>query len=142
MLMLMTGAEMQSGSGIHKAYTYLVKKFGPITIYDNAVSAAQTETNKSIQKENEDMSENSVKVGHSGGYLSNPNSPAFETRHFVHGRDVQSMSDNELIEAIRRLETEIADLKTVKTKSKAITKKIEELDGMLSKTVEILDARS
>ena len=127
MLMLMTGAEMQSGSGIHKAYTYLVKKFGPITIYDNAVSAAQTEAN---QQENEDMNQTTIST------------PAFETRHFVNGRDVSSMSDNELIEAIRRLETEIADLKTVKTKSKAITKKIEELDGMLSKTVEILDARS
>ncbi|WP_374335452.1 hypothetical protein [Methyloversatilis sp.] len=130
MLMLMTGADMQCGSGVHEMYTHLVSKYCPITIYDNAVSAAQTETNEANQQENEDMNQTTIST------------PAFETRHFVNGRDVTNMTDNELIEAIRRLENEIADLKTVKTKSKAITKKIEELGDMLSKTVEILDARA
>lgn len=134
MLMLMTGADMQCGSGVHEMYTHLVSKYGPITIYDNAVSAAQTETNEANQQENENMNQT---IG-----TTTISTPAFETRHFVNGRDVKGMSDNELIEAIRRLENEIADLKTVKTKSKAITKKIEELGDMLSKTVEILDARA
>lgn len=138
MLMLMTGADMQCGSGVHEMYTHLVSKYGPITIYDNAVSAAQTETNEANQQESENMNETTNRVG-APQIISNA---AFETRHFVNGRDVKGMTDNELIEAIRRLENEIADLKTVKTKSKAITKKIEELGDMLSKTVEILDARA
>lgn len=66
---------------------------------------------------------------------------AFETRHYVFGIDVSTMSSGQLIEAIKRIEGEIADLKAVKTKSKHITEKIKSLDEMLGKVVEQLDAQ-
>ena len=66
---------------------------------------------------------------------------AFETRHYVYGMDVANMTSGQLIEAIKKLEAEIADLKGVKAKSEHIKKRIAELDGMLAKVVEVLDAK-
>lgn len=66
---------------------------------------------------------------------------AFETRHYVYGRDVTSMSEPELISAIRSVEAEIGSLQTVKTKSKKIQAKIAELETMLAQIVAVLDQR-
>lgn len=66
---------------------------------------------------------------------------AFETRHYVYGMDVANMTSGQLIEAIKKLEVEIADLKGVKAKSEHIKKRIAELDGMLAKVVEVLDTK-
>jgi hypothetical protein len=73
--------------------------------------------------------------------MGSTKTPAFETRHFVFGIDIKSLSDDQLISGIKEVENEIADLKTVKTKSKKITDRISELDGMLKSIVEVLDAR-
>ena len=67
--------------------------------------------------------------------------PAFETKHYVFGQDVSNMTEGQLVDAIKRIENEIADLKTVKTKSTKITAKIAELNAMLAKVVEVLDAK-
>lgn len=67
--------------------------------------------------------------------------PAFETKHYVYGVDVANMSSGQLIEAIKKLEAEIADLKGVKAESEHIKKRIAELEGMLVKIVEVLDAK-
>jgi hypothetical protein len=69
------------------------------------------------------------------------NTPAFETRNYVNGTDARNLSDEQLIDAIKKLEAEIAALATVKSKSKAIAKKGAELEAMLASTVELLDSR-
>ena len=66
-------------------------------------------------------------------------SVAFSTRHYVYGVDIDNMSENDLINAIKNVEYEITDLTGVKTKSKRIEKKIAELRGMLASIVEQLD---
>lgn len=71
----------------------------------------------------------------------NPTTPAFETRHFVYGLDVANMSAGQLIEAIKKIEAEIADLKGVKAKSDHIKGRIAELEVMLAKVVVVLDAK-
>lgn len=71
----------------------------------------------------------------------NQTTPAFETRHFVYGLDVANMSAGQLIEAIKKIEAEIADLKLVKSKSEHIKKRIAELEDMLAKVVQVLDAK-
>lgn len=72
---------------------------------------------------------------------STNNSVAFETRHYVYGMDVANMNSGQLIEAIKRIEAEINDLKSVKAKSEHVKKRIAELEGMLAKVVEVLDAK-
>jgi hypothetical protein len=51
------------------------------------------------------------------------------------------MTSGQLIDAIKKLEAEIADLKAVKTKSEHIKKRTAELDGMRINVVEVLDAK-
>lgn len=65
----------------------------------------------------------------------------FETKHYVYGRLLETMQQNELIDAIKQIEAEIADLKAVKTKSTTIAAKVKELEEMLAKVVGVLDAR-
>ena len=64
---------------------------------------------------------------------------AFATKSYVYGKDVEQMSEGELINAIRSVEAEIASLKTVQTPSKKIATKIAELEEMLKKIVGVLD---
>lgn len=67
--------------------------------------------------------------------------PAFETKHFVFGTNIADMTEAQLIDAIKQVEGEIADLKAVKTKSSRIAAKVKELDDMLAKIVEALDKK-
>lgn len=67
--------------------------------------------------------------------------PAFVTKSYVFGVDVDTMSEGQLIDSIKKIEAEIADLNTVKTKSKKVASKIEELEAMLAKVVEVLDGK-
>ena len=76
-----------------------------------------------------------------GPQTMNQTTVAFETKHYVYGMDVANMSSGQLIDAIKKLEAEIADLKGVKAKSEHIKKRIAELEGMLAKIVEVLDAK-
>lgn len=66
---------------------------------------------------------------------------AIEVRTIIFGRDANSMSDQELIEAIKRVEGQISSLKEVKTSSKKIASSIKELEKQLEGIVEVLDAR-
>lgn len=88
-----------------------------------------TETPQPIQQEEAPVNQTTQAV------------PAFETKHYVFGQDVSNMTEGQLVDAIKRIENEIADLKTVKTKSTKITAKIAELNVMLAKVVEVLDAK-
>lgn len=51
------------------------------------------------------------------------------------------MSDDQLIDAIKKVEKEIEDLGSVKTKSKKIEAKVSEANETLNKLVTLLDAR-
>mgnify|MGYP007111424409 CR=1 FL=1 len=69
------------------------------------------------------------------------NAPKFETKQFVNGVDAKFLTDNELITAIKDIEKEIAQLQEVKTASKKITAKINELDAARVAIAELLDQR-
>lgn len=66
---------------------------------------------------------------------------AFETRHYVNGADASTLSDEQLIQAMRDLEAEIAALQGVKTESKRIKAKITELNTALIDIRDLLDSR-
>ena len=61
---------------------------------------------------------------------------------FINNVDVTSLNDDQLIDAIKTIESEIADLKSVKTKSAKIAAKILEAQGTLTTIVELLDGRA
>lgn len=72
---------------------------------------------------------------------SSVNAIPFATRHEIFGQDIRHMSEGQLIEAIKKIEGEIANLGQVKTASKKIEAKKTELTSMLASVVEILDAK-
>jgi hypothetical protein len=65
----------------------------------------------------------------------------FKTITYINNADVTALSDEQLIDAIKTIEKEIADLKGVTTKSKKIEAKISDAEATLAKVVEVLDAR-
>lgn len=67
--------------------------------------------------------------------------PVFQTKHFVYGSDIKTMTDTDLITAIKNIEKEIDNLRAVKSESKKITQKIDELDKQRLAIIEQLDAR-
>lgn len=68
--------------------------------------------------------------------------PAFQTKHFVDGVDATLLNDDSLISTIKRLETEIDELAKVKTSSKRILARINELHDQLKAIAALLDART
>lgn len=60
---------------------------------------------------------------------------------FINNTDVATMTDEQLIDAIKRVENEIVDLRGVITVSTKIKAKIAGLEETLAKVVAILDAR-
>lgn len=64
---------------------------------------------------------------------------AFETKTYVFGTDVATMSEEQLIDSIKKVEKEIDNLKQVKTSSKKIESKIATLESMLTSIVTVLD---
>lgn len=66
---------------------------------------------------------------------------AIETRTIIFGRDASTLSEQDLIDAIKKVEGDIAKLKEVKTSSKKIAANIEALQTQLAAIVEVLDAR-
>lgn len=64
---------------------------------------------------------------------------AFETKTYVFGTDVTTMSEEQLIDSIKKVEKEIDNLKQVKTSSKKIESKIATLESMLTSIVTVLD---
>lgn len=73
--------------------------------------------------------------------IMNTTTPAFQTKHYIFGQDVSTMSTSQLIDSIKRVEKEIADLKAVATTSTKIGSMVEDLTSMLAKIVEVLDAQ-
>lgn len=66
---------------------------------------------------------------------------AFVTRHYVYGKDVEAMTQAELISAIQRIEGEVNNLSSVKAKSTKIADTIAELNVMRGQVVTILDSK-
>lgn len=73
--------------------------------------------------------------------IMNTTTPAFQTKHYIFGQDVSTMSTSQLIDSIKRVEKEITDLKAVATTSTKIGSMVEDLTSMLAKIVEVLDAQ-
>jgi hypothetical protein len=69
------------------------------------------------------------------------NKITFKTITYINNADVTALTDEQLIDAIKTIEREIADLKGVTTKSKKIEAKIADAEATLAKVVEVLDAR-
>lgn len=65
-----------------------------------------------------------------------------ETKHFVAGNDVATMTADSLIDSVKKLEKEIGDLKAVSSESKYIDKKVKELQATLKDVVKHLDSKS
>lgn len=72
---------------------------------------------------------------------SGMNKKVFEVKSYVFGQDVSTMSDDQLVAAIKTVEAEIDDLKGIKTKSKKIDARIKDLEAGLKSIVETLDGR-
>lgn len=66
--------------------------------------------------------------------------PAFETKHYIYGTDATKLTASELIAAIGKVENEIAQLKSIKSKSTHIAAQVAALDGMRNSIVTLLDA--
>lgn len=66
---------------------------------------------------------------------------AFETKQIIFGQDATKMSEDDLIQAIKRVEGDIAKLKEVKTTSKKIAANIAAHEEQLAQIVAVLDAR-
>lgn len=92
-------------------------------------AARKTEVTEAVPNETETQEENTMSQA------------AFVTKSYIYGKDVEQMSEHELINAIRSVETEIDSLKTVKTPSTKIAAKIAELEDMLAKIVGVLDGK-
>lgn len=85
----------------------------------------------------------SMNDNYTTGKITNPvkMAPAFETKNYIFGNDVEHMSEDALIQAIKRVEEQIADLKAVKTKSTKIAANIAKLQEQLASIVAELDKR-
>lgn len=69
------------------------------------------------------------------------NQITFKTVTYINNNDVMTLSDEQLITYIKAIEREIADLKSVATKSKKIEAKIADAEATLAKVVEVLDSK-
>jgi hypothetical protein len=72
--------------------------------------------------------------------MSSNASIPFQSVNYVYGQDVKALEPKDLINSIKRVEKEIADLKTVQTSSTKITSMIEGLTTMKDQMVAALDA--
>ena len=72
--------------------------------------------------------------------MSIKNEPLTEM-NLIFGQDATTLSDDELIEAIRKVENQITSLESIKTKSSKIAARVETLKAQLEKIVTILDGR-
>lgn len=62
------------------------------------------------------------------------------TKHFVNDVDMSSLTQDKAFQLIRDTEKEIADLKAIKSNSRAIKARIKELEQTLGKFIELMDA--
>jgi hypothetical protein len=69
------------------------------------------------------------------------NQITFKTVTYINNNDVMTLTDEQLITYIKAIEREIADLKSVATKSKKIEAKIADAEATLAKVVEVLDSK-
>lgn len=68
--------------------------------------------------------------------------PLYKVEHKIRGVLASDVSDDDLITTIKEVEKEIKDLGSIETPSKAIAKRIKELENGLKQIVKELDSRS
>lgn len=76
-----------------------------------------------------------------GNTMNNFNITPVKTLTLVNGQDITRKSEHELIEDIRRMEGDVKELKGINTRSRAIEKKIGDIESALEATVKELDSR-
>lgn len=64
---------------------------------------------------------------------------SFETRHYIDGTDTNSMSEQQMFDALAAIEGKIDKLKKIKTESKAIKRQIKQYKKDIASIVKILD---
>lgn len=90
-------------------------------------------------------------LGHLGIKIPTPSIPkpiqkpamsiTFKTITYINGTDVNTLTEDQLIGFIKRTEAEIADLGSIKTKSKKVDQKIADAEATLGKLVAALDVK-
>lgn len=126
------GADVPAYRGIRQKLRAIMEVYEEIKSSPNASQNAvatistveQDDKNKSINNEVNPMS-----------------AIPFETKHYIYGKNVADMTPAELIQAVKTIEKEIADLEQVKTKSKKIAAMIADLKKALDDVVEHLDEK-
>lgn len=65
----------------------------------------------------------------------------YETRILIKGKDAADMTDDEFILVIRNTESDIAELRAIKSKSEQVARKILTLQNGLRKVITYFDER-
>lgn len=65
----------------------------------------------------------------------------FEVKQFVNGKDIATMSNHEIYNAIQSMETYIKNLETIENKPKALVKELEEARAEIKALVEFMDSK-
>lgn len=123
---------------LSRQYAYLVDNAKPADIINNAfckyadtLSTLEHPENLYIISQKE----------HTMSTMNTNPSAAIETKIVIFGQDAATMTEQQLIDAIKRVEGDIAKLKEVKTKSKKIAANIYDLETQLDAIVAVLDER-
>lgn len=69
------------------------------------------------------------------------NNANIETKVFIQGKDASGLSDNQIFQAIAKLEVEMASLEKIKNKPKKLQAVLEAMQADIEKLVEYVDAR-
>ena len=93
-----------------------------------------------FRKEVEQPEEASIQLPEEEYTMSNKSEPLTEM-NLIFGQDAETLSDDELIEVIRKVENQITSLESIKAKSSKIAARVEALKEQLEKIVTILDNR-
>lgn len=93
-----------------------------------------------FRKEVEQREEAPIQSSQEETTMSIKNEPLTEM-NLIFGQYATTLSDDELIEAIRKVENQITSLESIKTKSSKIAARVETLKAQLEKIVTILDGR-
>ncbi len=73
---------------------------------------------------------------------SQPQPPIFQTKNFIYGSDIETLTNDNIINVIQNLESELKQLNSMQTPSKVRTAMVEEITDSIAKIVAVLDSRS
>ncbi len=71
-----------------------------------------------------------------------PQLPIFQTKNFIYGSDIETLTNDNILNVIQDLESELKQLNSMQTPSKVRTAVAEDITKSIAKIVEVLDSRS